>query len=139
MTSKSRRQRLKRRGSFRENAIVFALVVLAFVLYVAADQRGIEQKWVTALLGTMLTFGTVIYSFRGRLLRWYVWASLGICMAVHVLAIWIVFKYVLATVSKVSPLFWIPISTIEIFFLLIATKRIETRLTGRREITRLTF
>jgi hypothetical protein len=60
-------------------------------------------------------------------------------MAVHVLAIWIVFKYVLATVSNVSPLFWIPIAVVEVFILLIATKRIETRLTGRRETTTLTF
>jgi hypothetical protein len=139
MPSKSKRQELKRRGSFREYAFLFAFGVVGFVLAGAAHQRGIARKWVTALLGTMLTFGFVIHAHRGRLLRSSVWVSLAICMAAHVLAIGIVFKYFLGIFSDFSPLLWFPVAFLEIWILLIATKRIQTRLTGQRETIRLNF
>jgi hypothetical protein len=118
---------------------LLAFGVLGFVLAGAADQMGIGRKWITALLGTMMTFGFVIYAYRGRLLQGSVWASLGICMAAHVLVIWIIFKYVLTNFSSFSPLLWFPIAFLEIWILLIATKRIQTKLTGHRETIRLNF
>jgi len=139
VTTKSKRQGLSRRVSLREYALLLAAGVLAFVLDGAATQRGIERKWVTAMLGTLLTFGFVIYVYRGRLLRWSVWASLGICLVVHVLAIWIVFKYVLAIFSSFSPLLWFPVAFLEILVLLIASKRIQEKFPGQREVIRIDF
>jgi hypothetical protein len=128
---------LKRRVSFRENTIAVLGGVLAFVLLIVADNIGISKKWVTAALGTIFAFSFVIYAFRRKLLRWSFWAAFVICLAVHVLFIWLFFYYVLRDFQRFSILFWMPIVLIETVVLLVAVKRVEEKFTGQHESMKL--
>ncbi len=91
--------------------LVAALVT--FVLLLAAHNRDIPKKWVTATMGTLGPFSFVIYAYRGRLLRLSFWASLAICLGVHIVVIWIFFQYVLISFQAFSIWLWFPVMLIE--------------------------
>jgi hypothetical protein len=139
MHGRLREDKRKRGASFRENTIVVLGGVLAFVLAIAADNIGIPMKWVTAVLGTIITFGFVIYACRQMLKRWAFWTAISICLGAHIVATWVFFRYVLYRVDRFSFLFWYPIMLVEVFVLLIAVKRIHDKLTGKRETIKLSF
>jgi hypothetical protein len=46
------------------------VVVFAFLLASDLHNRGINQKWGTAIIGTIITFGFVVYACRQMLGRW---------------------------------------------------------------------
>ncbi len=129
---------IKRRASIGEYAILVLIAVTAFVLAGAAHNRGIEKKWLTAFFGTLLPFCLVIF-LRRRNLRWSFWLSLAICLAMHLVVVWIFFQYVLANFHSFPILLWYPFMLGEIVVLLIAVKRIEEKITGRRETIKLSF
>ena len=107
--------------------------VVALALATIADRRGMPQKWHAAIVGTVVPFGVVVLSYRLRWRRWSFWASLAICLIVHTLAIWTIFQYALWDVHTLGTLVWTPVAFVEMFVLLVALKRIEDLLTGKRE------
>jgi len=139
MHGKLKGNKITRRRSIWENAILLLIGVSGFAFAGAARKRGIDQKWLTAVFGTLIPFGFVIFAFRPRLLRWSFWASLAMCLAVHVLVLWTLFQYILAIFQTFPILLWYPVMLIETVVLLIIVKRIEERLTGHRETIKLSF
>jgi hypothetical protein len=139
MHGKLKRNKIKRRKAITNWGITIVAAVLTFVLLVAADSRGIPKKWVTAIMGTLGPFSFVIFAYRGRLLRGSFWASLAICLAVHSVAVWTFFQYVLVNLQTFSIWFWFPVMFVEAFVLLVAIKRIEEKFTGQHETIRLDF
>ena len=133
-----RRDRIKRQRSVWEYALLSLTAITVFALAVAAHDRGIAQKWVTAVFGTAFPFAFVTYLRRESLRRSF-WLSLAICLAVHCITIALVFRYVLIDFQTFSPLLWYPVMIVEVFVLLIAVKRIEDKLTGTHEVVRLKF
>jgi hypothetical protein len=115
------------------------ILIATFAFFLAGDlhHQGIAPKWGTAITGTLLTFGLVIYAFRSHLLRWSFWISFVLCAGVHVCLMWLFFGHLLGSFSHFSPLLWFPFMLIEIFVLLIVIKRIEEKITGNREIIKL--
>jgi hypothetical protein len=116
------------------------VLVGVMTLYLAglAQDSGIAQKWVTALFATVVPFSFVIYAQR-KTLSWSFWMALLICLAIHILAIWVIFEYVLAIFRRFSPLLWLPFMLVELFGLIIVSTRIERALTGRRDVVKLDF
>lgn len=121
-----------------ENAILVLIGASAFVLAGNAHARGIQQKWTTALFGTLVPFCLAIFLHR-RSLRWPFWFSLTICLGVHLTAVWVIFQFVLASITNFSILFWLPVMLIEAFILLVAVKKLENKLTGKSETVKLSF
>lgn len=128
----------RRRASFFENSILVLVGVAVFYLAGLAHDRGIAQKLVTALFATVAPFSMVIYA-RRKTLSWSFGMALLICLVIHILAIWAIFDYVLASFSRFSPLFWLAIMLVELFGLIIVSGRIERALTGRRDVIKLDF
>jgi hypothetical protein len=139
MHGRLKRREIRKRASIKGWTVTAIFAVLGFLVLVASDSRGIPRKWVTALFGTLIPFCFIIYAFRQRLLRWSFWASLAICLAVHVLGIWMFFEYVLANVQTLSILLWFPVMLVEALALLIVVKRIEEKLTGKHETIKLSL
>ena len=139
MHRKSKRNKFKRRASYGETLLLVLIGVLTFVLAGSLSDRGIAQKWAVAMMATIITFGLVVYMRRETLRRWSFWASLSICFCVHCISVWTFFHFVLYGIGRFSILFWYPIMLIEVFILLVAEKRIEEKLTGKREIVTLRF
>ncbi|PYU17979.1 MAG: hypothetical protein DMG32_26805 [Acidobacteria bacterium] len=139
MHGRLKRNKIRMRASFWENALLVLIGVFAFVLAGSLDERGIPQRWGTAIVGTLLTFGLVIFACRPRLLRWSFWAALAICLAVHVLAIWAFFEYVLKNFKRFSILLWLPVMLTEVVVLLIVVNRVEKKLSGKHETIELRF
>jgi hypothetical protein len=139
MQRKLKRDKIKRRISLWENAILILIGASAFVLARNAHSRGIEKKWLTVFFGTLIPFSFVIYAFRQHLLRWSFWASLATCLAVHIVAVWTFVQYALADFQNLSIWFWFPIMLVEAFVLLIVVKRIEEKFTGQHEKMKLDF
>jgi len=130
--------RFKRRQSLWENGMLVLIAAAGFAFAYAAGHRGIALKWVTALFGTILPFALVIFLHRRNLPLPY-WISLSICLAVHCAAIFVVFEYVLVGIERFSPLLWLPFMLAEFVGLLVVIPRLEHKLTGHRDATRLTF
>ncbi len=139
MHGRLKSNKIRRRASFWENGLLVLIGVFAFVLAGNLHGRGIPQKWGTAILGTLIPFGFVIYAFRQRLLRWSFWGALTICLFAHLLILWIFFQYVLSSINRFSILLWLPVMLIEVFVLLIVVKRIEEKLTGKHETIKMSL
>ena len=109
------------------------LVVFAFLLASDLHNRGIHQKWGTAIIGTIITFGFVVYTCRQMLSRWAFWVALGICFGAHLVIVWVFLQFLLSSFERFSILLWYPIMLVEVFVLLIAVKRIHDKLIGKSE------
>ena len=138
MSRKWKDKKRRRRTSFFENSILVVVGVTVFYLAGLAHDRGIAQKWVTALFATLAPFSMVIYA-RRKTLSWSFGMALLICLVIHILAIWAIFEYVLTSFSRFSPLFWLPLMLVELFGLIIVSRRIERAFTGRRDVIKLDF
>jgi len=128
----------RRKASFFENSIPVLVGVALFYLAVLAHDRGIAQKWVTALFATIVPFSMVICA-RRKTLSCSFGMALLICLVIHILAIWAIFKYVLASFSRFSPLLWLPFMLVELFGLIIVSRRIERAITGKHDVVKLDF
>ena len=133
-----RASKKQKRAAFWEYAIYVLAGLLVFLLAGAAHNRGIAEKWVTALLETLFPFCLVIF-FRRKSFRWSFWIATAICLLVHCVLILLIFQYALVQFQSVSPLLWLPIGLIEVVLLLIMVKRLEEKITGRRETIKLSF
>lgn len=128
----------RKRRAFWENVVLVLTGVTVFLLAGAAHDRGIAEKWVTAILGTLFPFCLVTF-VRRRSLRWSFWVALFICLVVHCVIVAAIFQYAFVSFQRISPLLWLPVMLFEAFLLVIAVKRIEEKITGRREIVKLSF
>lgn len=139
MYGKLKGKRIKKRTPFWEAVLLALIGVFTYLLAGNFSEKGIAQKWVTAVVATAITFGFVVYACRQRLLRWSFWASLAICLAVHVVVVWFFFQFVLFGIGRFSILWWYPVMLVETFALLIGVKRVEEKLTGKHETVKLTL
>jgi hypothetical protein len=139
MHGKLKGKSIKRRAFFWEIAALVLIGVFAFMTKMDVQNGNIPQKWATAFLATLITFGLVIYFHRKGLWRWSFWASLAICLAAHIIVVWVFFEYVLHGVGRFSILFWYPVMLFEMFGLLIAVAKLERMLTGKKETIKLSF
>jgi len=137
--STQNRVKMKRRTSFREAIVLILTGVFAFVLAGSFSQRGIAQKWATAVIATVIVFGFVAYARRQSFLRWSFWASFSICFVIHVVLVVFLFRLVLSKIERFSILFWYPVMLIEVVILFVVIKKLEEKLTGKREIVKLSF
>ena len=140
MHGRAKANATKRRASLKTWGITVIAGIMAFALAWAADERDIPRKWVTALMATIFTFGLVIYMRRyDGPRRWSFWAAVAICLALHTAVQGIFFGYLLANVRTFSILYWFPVMLLEMVPLLIAIKRIDEKITGRKHTVRLRF
>jgi hypothetical protein len=128
-----------RRTSLGEYVVLLLMGVFAFMTAGEFHNRGIQHKWATAIMGTLATFGIVVYLCRRMWTRWEFWAAISICLGAHTIVTWVFFQYVLYGVDRFSILFWCPVMLLEVFVLLIAVKRIHDKLTGTHETIKLRF
>src|ERR1700751_4766465 len=130
MHRKRKGKNRKRHTSFREYVLLILLGAFGFMTAGELDNKGIPHKWATAIMGTLVTFGFVVYLCRRMWTRWAFWVAICICLAAHTIMTWIFFQYVLYGVVRFSILFWYPVMLAEVFVFLIAVKRIHDKLTG---------
>ena len=130
---------LKRRSSFWENVVAIAFGILTFILLIEARKSGIQPKWVTAVLATLIPFGMLMYGYRAFLGRWAFWAGLIFCLLVHSVCISLLFGYVLSNLTRVPILLWFPFMMVELFILIVAVAKIHNSLTGERSPLRFRF
>jgi hypothetical protein len=130
---------IKRRLSFWQITLLVLTFVFTYELVGGLRNRHVPDKWGTAVLATLVPFCFVIYANRQRRKRSSLWASLGVCFAVHAIGVWIIFQYMLSRFGSFSFLLWYPFMLIESVVLLIAVKRIEERISGHKETIRLTL
>jgi CDP-diglyceride synthetase len=107
----------RRHTSFGEYVLLILIGVFAFMTAGELHNRGIPHKWATAIMGTLVTFGIVIYLCRRMWNRWAFWAAISICLAAHTIVTWVFFQYVLYGANRFSILFWYPVMLVEVFAL----------------------
>lgn len=125
------------RRSSRDNLGIFVMLLCLLALVIPADRMGMPQKWHAAILGTVAPFGVAILLYRLRWSKWSFWAALIISLVIHVAAMYVFFQYVLSNVRTFGWLWWTPVAFVETFILIVAIKRVEEKLTGKREIVTL--
>jgi hypothetical protein len=125
--------RKRKRLLSRENVGLFMMGVVTVALMIIVEYKGMPDKWLTAIFGTVVPFTVVVIGCHLMWRRWSLWAALAICLAIHSLAIWAFFQYALSDSQSIGFLLWFPISLVEIFVLFIAVKQIEDKLTGKKE------
>ena len=129
----------KRRFSFGEYVLLLLIGAFTFMTAGELHNGSIPHKWATAIMGTLVTFGIVVYVCRRMWTRWAFWLAICICLAVHAIVTLVFFQYVLYGVERFSILFWYPVMLVEIFLFLIAVKRIHDKLTGTHETIKLSL
>jgi hypothetical protein len=82
----------KQRTPTGEKVALGIVGLLGFFGAVFLDRNGLPQKWQAAIYGTIPPFALVIVSYRLGWRRWSFWASLGICVAIHTMAIFLYFQ-----------------------------------------------
>jgi hypothetical protein len=137
MRGKSQRNKIRRRDSITNWTVTFVAAAVTSALLIATNRRNIPRRWVTAIVGTLGPFSLVVYACRRLAFKWSFWTALAICLAIHLLAIWIVFQYLLAAFQTVNIWLWLPVMLMEAFVLLIAIKRISEKLTGKQKTIKL--
>jgi hypothetical protein len=104
---------------------ITAVVILTAVIFL--DRMGAPQKWHAAVYGTVLPLATVVSVCHHKWARWQFWASLGICFAVHLLALWYVFDKV-RPIKTMGILIWTPVMFAEGIFILGLVPLLERKL-----------
>jgi hypothetical protein len=99
--------------NWTENLIVLAMGLVALGMVVTTDRMGFPQKWHAAIVGTFVTFGGVGLCYPRQWSNLSFWLLMGICLAVHTVAIWIVFAVLLASVKTMGTLVWSPVAFAE--------------------------
>ena len=128
-------RRTKKGSSKRENIGLLIGIGVTLIAAVIMDGTGMPQKWHAAIFGTTVPFVFVILSYPPTWLRrWSFWASIGICLTLHLVGIWVFFQYALKNVQRLGWGLWLPVASIEAIVLLVAVKKIEEKLTGNHEI-----
>ena len=64
------KHKVKRHTSFAEAAVLVLFGATTFWLAGVFHGRDIPSKWVTAMMGTAVSFGIVVYMHRKWLTRW---------------------------------------------------------------------
>jgi hypothetical protein len=111
--------------------------VVGLGLAVVSDRNGMPQKWHAAISGTVVPFGVAVMALRGRWSKWTFWEALTGCLVVHLFVIWVFFQYVLANILLLGTMYWFPVAFVEVFVLIVAVKKVEEQLTGKRETYKL--
>ena len=133
------RKRIKRRSAIRENAGILLALLVVLGLAVVASRLGLPQKWHAAIIGTVVPFAMVIMGVRVAWSRWSFWASLVVCLALHIVAIWVFFQQVLSGIQNFGTVYWFPVAFVEGFVLVIIVKRVEEKLTGKDQYYKLSW
>jgi threonine/homoserine efflux transporter RhtA len=126
-----------KRSSLREYLGILVMLLIALGLATLSDREGMPQKWHAAILGTVVPFGVAVMSLRRRWARRTFWTALLMCLAVHILLMWIFFERVLSNIQNFGTIYWFPVAFVETFVLLLVVKRVEEKLTGTRETYKL--
>jgi 4-hydroxybenzoate polyprenyltransferase len=116
----------------KENISLLVTVTITVALLVIADRYGLSHKWQTAIFGTMVPFWALVAVYPLRWRRWSFWAAFAICLAIHTVAIWGFFQYLVGSMTP-GLLLWTPIAFVEAFVLMAVVKRLEEALTGKRK------
>jgi hypothetical protein len=111
-----------------ENLATFVMVSAVLAIVILMDRRGVPQRWHAAVGGTGLTFTTAAVAYQRKWRYWPFWASLGMCFAVHVVVLWIVFERLLAPIKTMGILIWAPIAFAETIFLVGLVPYLERKL-----------
>ena len=121
------RESIKRRTTLRENVGLVICAVVFLVLMILADRAGLPRKWRTAAYGTVLPSWVVITFFPTHWRRWTFWLSIAICLGIHTLAIYSLFKYVFVSAYP-GMLIWTPVAFASVFLVIVAVLRLERKL-----------
>jgi hypothetical protein len=123
---------LGKKSSRTENVGLLFGVLVTVLLIILIHKMELRQKWETAAIGTVGSFEAVIVICRSRWKRLTFWTALLALFAVHLLAIWMFFRYAFSG-QNFGFVWWTPIGMIEAACLVVAAKRIEEIITGKHE------
>lgn len=127
--------RAKKRSTLRENIVLLFGVCATLVAAILMDGRGMPQKWHAAIFGTALPFCFVVAIYPSSWLkRWSFWASIAICLGIHLIGIWVFFRYFLGKNQQLGWALWLPVAAVEAIVLVVAVKKTEEKVTGKSEI-----
>jgi hypothetical protein len=115
-----------------ENRAIWIMVAVTMLAVILMDRMGAQQKWHAAVFGTVGPIGVVAFVCHHKWAYWEFWASLGICFAVHVFAIWYVFERLFAPVKMMGILIWAPIAFAETIFILGLVPVLERKLRPKK-------
>jgi hypothetical protein len=106
-------------------------VVVVLIAVILLDRAGAQQKWHAAVYGTVVPFATIVSVYHHKWARWRFWASLGICFAAHLFAIWYVLDKVWP-IETMGILIWTPVMFAEGIFILGLVPFLERKLGQRK-------
>lgn len=125
---------IDKKRSKRDNLILGVGLVITLGFIVISMRIGLPGKWNTVAFGTLVPFVVAVQTYPRRWRRWSFWVALAMCLMVHLVALWVVFRYVFVNRAP-GWLLWTPVVFVESFALLVAVRRLENRLLGKHPHT----
>ena len=121
---------IDKKRSKRDNLVLGLALAILLMFFVISFRTGLSGKWNTVAFGTLVPFGVVVQTYPRRWRRWSFWVALAMCLMVHLVAMWVVFRYVFVNRAP-GWLLWLPVAFVETFVLIVAVKLVEDKLLGK--------
>lgn len=116
-------------GTLSSIAACTVAVIAGLVLY----RLHVAQKWNAAFIGTLAPFWYLAAVFRLRWRHYSFWISFGICLAAHLLLLWLIFAVILGRTETVGIFVWIPAAMIESVPLYMSINALDRKFRSNRE------
>lgn len=127
-------RKLKKRITFSDNILAWIGVPIVLIAAIILDKSSAPHKWHAAIMWTACAFYGVLIFGRKQRNSYQFWTFWGICLGLHILAMWVIFAKLLPRLI-LGTLYVVPIAFVEAIFLfgiILKMERILMRLRGRQ-------
>lgn len=113
--------------SLSDNAIVWSAALVALIAAIILDKGSAPHKWHAAIMWTGVAFYGVLIFGRGKWRSWLFWIFWVACLALHGVAMWLIFGVLLPRLV-LGTLYVVPLAFVEALFLIGVFSRLERSL-----------
>jgi hypothetical protein len=108
---------LRSHARLSDSAIGWIAAALALVAAIILDKGDAPHRWHAAIMWTLCAFGSVIILSRRKWGSRRFWVPFTVCLALHVVAMWVIFARIFASLTVLGTLYAIPLAFVEAIFL----------------------
>lgn len=119
---------LRSHSTLSDSTIGWIAAALGLIAAIILDKGDAPHRWHAAIMWTGCAFGSVIILSRRKWGSWRFWVPFTVCLALHFVAMWVIFAQLFASLTVLGTLYVIPLAFIESIFLSGVISMMEHRL-----------
>jgi hypothetical protein len=104
---------VKRRVITRDNLVLVVAGLIAICAVIMEGRLGLPQRWHAATTWTIVPFAFVAMIYHKYWISWRFWTAWTVCLAVHLLGMWLIFSRLLVKVQWMGTMYVMPLEFLE--------------------------